>query len=113
MNRWKRWLPGLQILSEYQAAWFPRDVMAGLVLATMLVPVGIAYALASGVPLAGAVCGFLCGFWTIRFMVAAFVFDVRPYLTTPWRRAGYHTMNMVFALLPLIYAAAALKGVHL
>ena len=50
MNRWKNWLPGLQILSEYKAAWFPRDVMAGLVLATMLVPVGIAYALASGVP---------------------------------------------------------------
>src|SRR5205823_14078166 len=50
MNRWKRWLPGLQIVSEYRAAWFARDVMAGLVLTTMLVPVGIAYALASGVP---------------------------------------------------------------
>jgi high affinity sulfate transporter 1 len=50
MSRLKRWLPGLQILSEYQAAWFAGDLMAGLVLATMLVPVGIAYALASGVP---------------------------------------------------------------
>jgi high affinity sulfate transporter 1 len=50
VNRWKRWLPGLQILGKYQAPWFARDVMAGLVLATMLVPVGIAYALASGVP---------------------------------------------------------------
>src|ERR1041385_8753668 len=50
MNRWKRWVPGLQILSHYKAAWFPRDLMAGLVLTTMLVPVGIAYALASGVP---------------------------------------------------------------
>jgi high affinity sulfate transporter 1 len=50
MNRWKRWLPGLGILSEYQAAWFTRDLMAGLVLTAMLVPVGIAYALASGVP---------------------------------------------------------------
>src|SRR6516225_7455109 len=50
MNRWRRWLPGLQILSEYQPAWFVSDFMAGLVLATMLVPVGIAYALASGVP---------------------------------------------------------------
>src|SRR6266496_5128832 len=50
MSRLKRWLPGLQILGEYQAAWIPRDVTAGLVLATMLVPVGIAYALASGVP---------------------------------------------------------------
>src|SRR5262245_16719392 len=47
---WKRWLPGLQILSRYEAAWLPRDLMAGLVLTTMLVPVGIAYAVASGVP---------------------------------------------------------------
>src|SRR4029077_20871958 len=54
MNRWKRMLPGLQILNEYQAAWFARDVMAGLVLTTMLVPVGIAYALASGLP---GICG--------------------------------------------------------
>ena len=50
MNRWKHWLPGLQILSEYKAAWLAGDLMAGLVLTTMLVPVGIAYALASGVP---------------------------------------------------------------
>ena len=50
MNDLRRWLPGLQILSDYKAAWFPRDVVAGLVLTTMLVPVGIAYALASGVP---------------------------------------------------------------
>jgi MFS superfamily sulfate permease-like transporter len=50
MNGLKRWLPGLQIMSEYQGAWFSRDLMAGLVLTAMLVPVGIAYALASGVP---------------------------------------------------------------
>src|SRR5438874_5045785 len=50
MSRWKRWLPGFQILREYKTAWSPHDVMAGLVLTTMLVPVGIAYALASGVP---------------------------------------------------------------
>src|SRR4030095_16485763 len=50
VNRLKRWLPGLQIVREYQAAWFAPGLMAGLVLTTMLVPVGIAYALASGVP---------------------------------------------------------------
>jgi high affinity sulfate transporter 1 len=50
MIDWKRWLPGLQVASQYEAAWLPRDVMAGLVLTTMLVPVGIAYAVASGVP---------------------------------------------------------------
>ena len=45
-----RWLPGLQTLRGYQPAWLPSDVLAGLVLTTMLVPVGIAYAEASGVP---------------------------------------------------------------
>src|SRR3954467_7881292 len=49
MRGLKRWLPGLQILGEYKAAWFPHDVIAGLVLTTMLVPVGIAYAEASGI----------------------------------------------------------------
>jgi high affinity sulfate transporter 1 len=47
---WLRWLPGLDTLRRYRAAWLPHDLVAGLVLATMLVPVGIAYAVASGVP---------------------------------------------------------------
>jgi high affinity sulfate transporter 1 len=47
---WTRWVPGLVTLQQYQAAWLPRDFVAGLVLTTMLVPVGIAYATASGVP---------------------------------------------------------------
>jgi high affinity sulfate transporter 1 len=46
---WLRWLPGVLMLKGYQAAWLPKDVAAGLVLTTMLVPVGIAYAEASGV----------------------------------------------------------------
>jgi len=47
---WTRWVPGLQTLRRYELAWLPSDLMAGLVLTTMLVPVGIAYAVASGVP---------------------------------------------------------------
>jgi high affinity sulfate transporter 1 len=47
---WTRWLPGIVTLREYQRAWLAHDVVAGTVLATMLVPVGIAYAVASGVP---------------------------------------------------------------
>ena len=45
-----RWLPGLQVFRTYDPAWLRHDVTAGLVLTTMLVPVGIAYAVASGVP---------------------------------------------------------------
>jgi MFS superfamily sulfate permease-like transporter len=47
---WIRWLPGLLTLRQYQASWLAHDIVAGLVLTTMLVPVGIAYAVASGVP---------------------------------------------------------------
>lgn len=49
-NGWIRWLPGLLTLRRYQASWLAHDIAAGLVLVTMLVPVGIAYAVASGVP---------------------------------------------------------------
>ncbi len=45
-----RWLPGLQTLRNYDPAWLRYDIIAGLVLTTMLVPVGIAYAVASGLP---------------------------------------------------------------
>jgi high affinity sulfate transporter 1 len=47
---WGRWLPGLRTLRGYQMDWLRHDIVAGLVLTTMLVPVGIAYAVASGVP---------------------------------------------------------------
>ena len=50
MKHWFHWLPGLDTLRRYETAWLPHDIFAGIVLATMLVPVGIAYAVASGLP---------------------------------------------------------------
>src|SRR5262252_8615433 len=47
---WTRWLPGLRVARGYQSSWLRHDLVAGLVMTTMLVPVGIAYAEASGVP---------------------------------------------------------------
>lgn len=49
-----RWLPGLLTFRQYKPTWLVHDVVAGLVLVTMLVPVGIAYAVASGLP---GICG--------------------------------------------------------
>src|SRR6188472_3295276 len=48
--RWLRWLPGVITLRHYRIAWLRHDIVAGLVMTTMLVPVGIAYAEASGLP---------------------------------------------------------------
>jgi len=44
------WFPGLVTLRRYERAWLRHDIAAGLVMTAMLVPVGIAYAQASGVP---------------------------------------------------------------
>jgi len=49
-----QWLPGLHTLRHYEIAWLRHDVVAGLVLTSVLVPVGIAYAVASGLP---GICG--------------------------------------------------------
>ena len=49
-SRWQGYLPALKMLREYQFGWLRNDIVAGIVLSTMLVPVGIAYAVASGVP---------------------------------------------------------------
>lgn len=51
---WFRWLPGLQTARNYQPEWLRHDLAAGLALAAVLVPVGVAYAVASGLP---AICG--------------------------------------------------------
>ena len=63
--------------------------------------------LASGSALARAVCGFLAVFWTLRLVVATFVFDLRPYLTSTARRMGYHATNIAFQYLPIVYGVAA------
>ena len=47
---WLRWLPGLRVARGYRREWLRHDLVAGLVLTAMLVPVGVAYAQASGVP---------------------------------------------------------------
>jgi hypothetical protein len=69
-----------------------------------------ASALADGGTLARALCAFLAIFWTVRLVVAACVFDVRPYLTTRFYRVGYQATNVVFVYLVLVYAFAVWKG---
>jgi MFS superfamily sulfate permease-like transporter len=46
----ERWVPGLRTLREYQRSWLASDLVAGLVLTALLVPVGMGYAQAAGLP---------------------------------------------------------------
>jgi high affinity sulfate transporter 1 len=45
-----RWIPGLRLVSTYRRDWLARDLVAGLVLSTLLVPQGMAYAELAGLP---------------------------------------------------------------
>jgi len=45
-----RWLPGLWTIRHYQRGWFARDIVAGLVLTMLLLPGGMGYAVAAGLP---------------------------------------------------------------
>ena len=47
---WRRWIPGLAAIGQYRLAWLRHDIVAGLALSAVLLPVGIAYAVAAGVP---------------------------------------------------------------
>ncbi|MBN2003614.1 MAG: SulP family inorganic anion transporter [Anaerolineae bacterium] len=45
-----RWIPGVLVLRDYKREWLIKDVTAGLVLTAILVPVGMGYAEAAGIP---------------------------------------------------------------
>jgi MFS superfamily sulfate permease-like transporter len=49
-GRLERWAPGVRVLRTYDRAWLPRDLIAGVVLVTLLVPQGMAYAELAGLP---------------------------------------------------------------
>jgi hypothetical protein len=66
--------------------------------------------LAGGSDFARAICLFFAAFWTVRLIVATFVFDVRPYLANGLWRVGYYATNIVFIYLPVVYGAAAIYG---
>ena len=45
-----RWVPGVRAAQTYKPAWARPDIVAGVVLAAILVPQGMAYAELAGLP---------------------------------------------------------------
>jgi high affinity sulfate transporter 1 len=46
----ERWVPGVRVLRTYENPWLGKDLLAGVVLAAILVPQGMAYAELAGLP---------------------------------------------------------------
>jgi high affinity sulfate transporter 1 len=49
-GRLRRWLPGLAQIGSYQRSWLRDDLLAGVVVTALLIPAGIGYAQAAGLP---------------------------------------------------------------
>src|SRR5436305_12371077 len=49
-SRAERWIPGLRVIRAYERSWLRPDLVAGVVLAAILVPQGMAYAELAGLP---------------------------------------------------------------
>ena len=55
------WLPGLQAVRTYRRSWLSSDIIAGIVLSSLLVPQGMAYAELAGLPpITGLYTSILC-----------------------------------------------------
>src|SRR5437762_6766686 len=56
-----KWIPGARMLPGYRASWLRRDLVAGIVLSSLLVPQGMAYAELAGLPaITGLYTTILC-----------------------------------------------------
>jgi len=69
-------------------------------------------AMAAGEPVARSLAAFTGIFWLARLVVQWAVFDARPFLTTGWRRFGYHTLTAAFIALAAVYAVAVFAPGH-
>ena len=69
-----KWMPGIEAARTYKPQWLVKDIVAGLVLSTLLVPQGMAYAELAGLP---AITGL---YTTVMCLLAYAAFGPSPYL---------------------------------
>jgi hypothetical protein len=105
---WRRSLSSLSALSRH-VIWTHAAFVLLTIVGFGVVSMLFAAPLASGAPLARAVCGFIAAFWTLRLVIQFFVFDARPYLTNMPLKLGFHGLSVVFCYFVFAYAAAAIR----
>lgn len=103
-----KWKEDLQVLPKLhrQLYWIYGGYVVLSISSLCLICIFNAAELAKGSLLARSVCTYGAVFWGIRLSLQA-VFDVQPYLTTWWLKAGYHTLTVLFATLAALFASAA------
>ncbi len=104
---WKTELSGLSRLHR-QMYWVYGGYVVLAIVAFGILSLTNARELAAGSGLARGVCGYIAVFWGIRLALQA-VFDVKPFLTVWWLKAGYNLLTVLFVSFTLVYGYAALQ----
>jgi hypothetical protein len=104
---WRTELSGLPALHR-QMYWVYGGYVVLAIITFGLLSLFHARELAAGSGLARTLCGYVAVFWGVRLALQG-VFDVKPYLTTWWLRAGYHLLTVLFLTFTLVYGYAALR----
>lgn len=105
--RWDEELASLprllrQMCNVYQA-------YTGVTIAALgLVSLFCAPDLASGIPLARAVCAYIALFWGARLLLQR-TYDFAPHLKSVWLRLGYHGLTGLFVVFTSFYGWLALR----
>ena len=110
-------VPGLRMLATYQPAWLPRDILAGLVLTAVLVPVGMGYAEAAGLP---AITGLVLAMAVSNVLLSSWL-ERNPKTTNARAVVGgmlvfdtvYHPENTMFLKLAKERGATTVNGVDM
>ena len=90
-----------------QLVWVHGVFIVFVIVGFGLLSITCAADLASGTPLARAVCLFVALFWGARLIVQIFVFDAKPYLKTRFLKVGYHGLTVVFMYHTVVYGLVA------
>src|SRR2546429_302738 len=88
--------------------WTHATLLLMTIIAFGAISLTLSSSLASGTPLARAVCGFIAVFWGTRLFIQFFLFDARPFLTNLVLKLGYHGLTIVFAYFTITYGLASL-----
>ncbi|MGB6044927.1 MAG: hypothetical protein WBF93_17360 [Pirellulales bacterium] len=89
-----------------QMYWVYGGYVVLSIIAFGLISIFNAEQLAGSSGLARGFCAYVAAFWGIRVALQA-VFDVKPYLSTWWLKAGYHLLTVMFIAFTVIYAWTA------
>ena len=104
---WKKDLAGIAPLTR-KLVWVYGGYVVANILFFGLLAALMPAALASGTPLARAICGFIAVFWTVRLSLQYRVLYAKELVRGFVLTAGYHGLTVVFAYFTFVFGKAAL-----